>query len=363
MDWYAKGLENCVQLKACTWTRYGSLTSNILTSLGKCPELTDITINGELSWDYEPMDLVQLLHISNISLIMPSVSVLRILPRWLPATGRSLTSLMLICKEDIHVTDSLLESLSPYLSQLEHLSLSGCPRVTNEGVWSMIRSNVRNIKELSLESLSPTFDMLALSGACSKAGGLTSLRSFTLTIHPKTSTDVWMNGTELLLKQSSLEVFQIYVPHPISEGALADTFCVHIVDQHRDHLVRFSVHRQCIGLDVVDHICSSCPRLDELFMVIDHAEMESLLPRLAQATHLRTVHIRLVGRPQFCSLSTHALDIVRSCSPTISQIGIETKVWNVESRLSTVEGVLQLDRFLTTVEDSDIPERLLVVHM
>jgi hypothetical protein len=98
MDWYAKGLENCVQLKACTWTRYGSLTSTILTSLGKCPELTDITINGELSWDYEPMDLVQLLRISNISLIMPSVSVLRILPRWLPSTGRSLTSLTLMCK-------------------------------------------------------------------------------------------------------------------------------------------------------------------------------------------------------------------------------------------------------------------------
>ena len=94
----AKGLENCVQLKVCIWTRAGSLTSDILKSLGRCPELTDITINGELSSNYMPMDVVQLLRLSKISLIMPSMSVLEILPRWLQAMGRSLTSLALICK-------------------------------------------------------------------------------------------------------------------------------------------------------------------------------------------------------------------------------------------------------------------------
>jgi hypothetical protein len=58
---------------------------------------------------------------------------------------------------DISVTDSVLENISQYLSQLEHLNLAGCRKVTNEGVWSIIRHNVRNIKELSLESLSPLF--------------------------------------------------------------------------------------------------------------------------------------------------------------------------------------------------------------
>jgi hypothetical protein len=62
-----------------------------------------------------------------------------------------------INQEDVHVTDSLLESVSQYLSQLEHLHLAGCPRVTNVGVWSMIRNNVKNVKELSLENLSPVF--------------------------------------------------------------------------------------------------------------------------------------------------------------------------------------------------------------
>jgi hypothetical protein len=98
MDLYAKGLENCVHLRGCTWTREGSLTSDILKSLGRCPELSDVTINGQYSWQYEPMDLVQILRLGKISLIMPSISVLDILPRWLQVTGQSLTNLALICK-------------------------------------------------------------------------------------------------------------------------------------------------------------------------------------------------------------------------------------------------------------------------
>lgn len=98
MDWCIKGLENCVQLKSCTWTRDGSLTSAILKSLGKCTELSDIVINGRHSGHYDPRDLIQLLHLRNISLIMPTIPVLEILPCWLQATGQSLTSLTLICK-------------------------------------------------------------------------------------------------------------------------------------------------------------------------------------------------------------------------------------------------------------------------
>jgi hypothetical protein len=95
---FAKGLENCVHLKICIWTRDGSLTSEILSSLGKCSELTDVTFNGGY---YKPMDFVQLLRLRKISLIMPSASALSILPRWLWAIGRSLTSLSLVCKASL----------------------------------------------------------------------------------------------------------------------------------------------------------------------------------------------------------------------------------------------------------------------
>lgn len=100
MDIY-KGLKNCVHLNAYTWTRDRTMTSENLLCLGMCTELTDITFNGGYSRLYEPMDLVQLRRLRKISLIMPSLGVLSILPHWLQAIGRSLTSLSLVCKASL----------------------------------------------------------------------------------------------------------------------------------------------------------------------------------------------------------------------------------------------------------------------
>ena len=133
-------------------------------------------------------------------------------------------------------------------------------------------------------------DQLALGGVCAKAGGLTSLRSFTSTIHRRSLTETWLNATELLLQESPIEVFQTYVPNSDSKGALVDTFCARFVNQHRDHLVRFSFHRQRIGLGAVEHVCISCPRLEELFVAIDYAEMVNLLPFL----FWEPIHIRII---------------------------------------------------------------------
>jgi hypothetical protein len=110
-DLCTRGLENCVQLRCCKWTRDGSLTSCALKSLGACPGLTDISINGNNSGFYEPGDLLQLLRLRKISLIGPSMPVLEILPIWLQVTGKSLTSLALIFgarKSSMHVLNALL---------------------------------------------------------------------------------------------------------------------------------------------------------------------------------------------------------------------------------------------------------------
>jgi len=114
--------------------------------------------------------------------------------------------------------------------------------------------------------------MLVLGGACMKAGGLSSLRSFTSIIYYKPLIDAWITGTELLLKDSPLEAFQSYLPDFDSDGA-PDTFCARIIYQHRDHLVRFSSHRKCISLGVIEHACVSCPRLEELFVTVRFTEM------------------------------------------------------------------------------------------
>ena len=62
----------------------------------------------------------------------------------------------------MYITDALLNTMSPHLSRLESLHLAGCPRVTNEGVWSVIRNRIRDLKELSLEELSPWFVSITL---------------------------------------------------------------------------------------------------------------------------------------------------------------------------------------------------------
>ena len=117
--------------------------------------------------------------------------------------------------------------------------------------------------------------MLTLGGVCAKAGGLSALHSFASTIYYKPLTNAWITGTELFLKQSPLEVFQSFMSESEfdSDGALADTFCVRVVNQHRDHLVRFSFHRQCISLGAVENVCISCPRLEELFVAVKFTEM------------------------------------------------------------------------------------------
>ena len=72
MGIYTEGLKNCVHLNACTLSTDGTMTPEILRCLGMCPELTDMTFGREYSFRYEPMDLVQLLHLCKISLIHPA---------------------------------------------------------------------------------------------------------------------------------------------------------------------------------------------------------------------------------------------------------------------------------------------------
>jgi hypothetical protein len=82
-----------------------------------------------------------------------------------------------------------------------------------------------------------------------------------------------MNGTLSVLEESPLEIFQVYVPDSASQGMLADQFCLRIVDQHRDHLVRFSLNRLRLSLDAIDYICRNCTKLEQLVFVTNHADM------------------------------------------------------------------------------------------
>ena len=117
--------------------------------------------------------------------------------------------------------------------------------------------------------------MLALGGACINAGGLTSLRSFTSTVYNaiRTETGAWMDAIGLLIKESPIEVLQSYMSHSLFARFSGDSFWIRVVNQHKDHLVRLSLHRQRVSPELVDHVCISCPRLEELFVPVNGPEV------------------------------------------------------------------------------------------
>lgn len=55
------------------------------------------------------------------------------------------------------ITDALLQSIAPCLPNLQHLNLTGCPKVTHNGVWSIISSSVSGLLGLGLEGVSMRF--------------------------------------------------------------------------------------------------------------------------------------------------------------------------------------------------------------
>jgi len=98
LDIIPKGLRNCTNLRACTWTRDGSLNSDILRALQTSGSLRELEINGHDDGNYDPDLLKGFANLTRISLIMPSGSVIAQLKSWMELTGNTLKALTLICK-------------------------------------------------------------------------------------------------------------------------------------------------------------------------------------------------------------------------------------------------------------------------
>lgn len=93
-----RGIANTVNLRSCTWTRDGSLSSGILLAMLKHRSLQELEINGRHDGDYDHMILPQFTQIRRIKLIMPSSAVIEVLPAWLGALVDPLQSLSIVSK-------------------------------------------------------------------------------------------------------------------------------------------------------------------------------------------------------------------------------------------------------------------------
>ncbi|GLB39724.1 hypothetical protein LshimejAT787_0702340 [Lyophyllum shimeji] len=362
-----RGLRNCTNLRACTWTRDGSLTSGILQALQTSGTLQELEINGRCENNYDPALLQGFTQLSRVVLIMPSAPVVGRLCPWMRLTGGTLQSLTLICKASHIVTDAVLESLAPHLVNLRHLYLTGCSKVTHDGVWSILSGNTVGLLELGLEGLSTHFNMEKFAWRCLKAGTLSKLTSITLTVHPQLPLDVWMNDVLTLLSAAPLRNFHIYSTGAFYESPSTEPFWSQLVATHGPRLLRFSVHRMLISLKSIEDICRRCTNLQQLFIVVEPESLQSLGACLAHAKSLHSIHINYPMEAHADAvpvmLVDEALTIIRQCSSTLTQFGCNARVWQV-SRMITLDpdGTYQAHPKLSPYESPDIPEPFLVVR-
>ncbi|KAI9060041.1 hypothetical protein FKP32DRAFT_1613869 [Trametes sanguinea] len=361
------GIRNCIDLKACTWTRHGSLTSRVLETLVECPRLSELEVNGQHNNYYDPRILPRFTHLRKLSLIMPSGGVIDILPSWTHNTQETLQYLSLICKSSTRVTDGVLHQIAPHMPNLEYLYLVGCPKVTHEGLWAVLSSIYKGIVGLGLEGVSTAFDMALFSERCKRAGALSRLRSISLTVDEHTSLAQWQQHVINLLANAPLQQFHLSTIGGHVNHRLSDDFCQAIVNAHGSRLTRFSVHRMRMSVDAIAYICAHCTALQQLFIVVAQQDLDALGPCLARAPNLRAIHVNRpldygsedVPKPSYDKI----LEIVRQCRPTVKQFGFNTRVFQVErSAKVNADGSVTTDVTLSPYENPEIPEQFLVVR-
>ncbi|KAH9931561.1 uncharacterized protein B0H18DRAFT_989967 [Fomitopsis serialis] len=358
------GIKNCVNLRSCTWTRDGSLTTEILEALLPCAHLEELEINGNHENYYDPWLLRKFTHLRRISLIMPRHAVTDVLPTWTSATGGVLRHLTILCKTPGTINDAILQEMAPNIPNVERLYIAGCVKVTEHGIWAIIAQNTHGLLALGMEGLSPSFDMANFSDLCARHNALARLRSITLTVD---GSPTWKTDVLSLLHPAPLEQFHISTIGGDVGPAFGEEFCNAIVDRHGRRLRRFSVHRLRMNLASVNYICRGCEQLEQLFVVIEQGSLGKLGPILAQARGLRAVHVNrpldlgsedvpMIARDQI-------LSIVKQSGPNLMQFGYNTRVFQVERIVRKKEdGSLESETRLGPYESPEVPEQFLVVR-
>ncbi|KAL1948356.1 hypothetical protein VTO73DRAFT_12431 [Trametes versicolor] len=272
-----------------------------------------------------------------------------------------------LMQSSTRVTDGVLHDIAPHIINLEYLYLVGCPKVTHEGLSAALSGIYKGIVGLGMEGLSTAFDMGAFSEHCNRAGTLSRLRSITLTVDEHTSLADWQRDVLSLLANVPLQQFHISTIGGHVNHRLSDEFCKAVVSAHGQRLTRFSVHRMRMGIGAIADICTRCPVLQQLFIVVEQNDMDTLGSCLAKAHRLRAVHVNRpldfgsedVPRQSYDKI----LEIARDCPPTVKQFGFNTRVFQVErSGVLADDGSTLTEVKLAPYENPEIPEQFLVVR-
>jgi len=211
--------------------------------------------------------------------------------------------------------------------------------------------------------------MSAFKHTCIRTKAFRRLRAITLTVHIHMPLNKWTRDVGDLLSSAPLEVFSIYSTTTLVWTPIADEFWKNIAAQHGRRLKRFSVHRMQISPAALEVICSQCPLLEQLLIVVELRELDDAARLFALAKNLRTLHINfpmatsessVVSPPM---LMERVLSIVSVCSPTLAHVGCNTRVWQVERTVHEDEnGEKYVIPTLAALENPDVPEQFLVIR-
>lgn len=119
--------------------------------------------------------------------------------------------------------------------------------------------------------------MSTFKATCLRTMAFRRLRAITLTVHIHMPLDKWTRDVGDLLSSAPLEAFSIYSTNTAIWTPIPDEFWKNIAATHGQRLKRFSIHRMQISLAALEVICSQCPLLEQLFIVVEQRELVSTL--------------------------------------------------------------------------------------
>ncbi|CUA78431.1 hypothetical protein RSOLAG22IIIB_13141 [Rhizoctonia solani] len=368
-----QAVSNCVNLRSCSWTRDGTLSTRMLQALAGLNSLKELEINAKPGafGAWVPEDLLAFQGLQRLTLIMPARSVVEILPEWSAKNRDTLESLVIICKSTPYLNDEILQGMLPSLENLRRLHLAGCVKVTESAIENFLDGN-RHLRSLAIEACSSRFNMNTLASTCDTHKRLESLTSISLTMPPSKESSErrkWFGDVILLLKHSPLESFQLYASggtdEIISYEGIDHEAIKEIVDSHAFTLRRIGIQRLIVPVESLAYICERCPQLEEIFATLCGVGRDTLAQALVTGRRLRNVHLTLMNdvagemRPLHL-LTAHAIcqHIARSCGDNLQLIGSQTKVWQVERSFSAG----QIIRTLGAYTGQQIPEQFLMMR-
>jgi hypothetical protein len=99
-DTVPRAIRNCVNLRSCAWTRFGTLNGAIIKALQSCP-ITEFEFNADPGRNYVPTQLLVFDKLESLKLVLPGRPMDDILVDWVKVIGNTLRSLSIICGSSV----------------------------------------------------------------------------------------------------------------------------------------------------------------------------------------------------------------------------------------------------------------------